>query len=152
MDQARPVRPGPRSGSHRGATPALATPGPLATTGSRAREAAAPAPASHTGDAESTGDPDSPGPGSSFPRLPNRNDRRTDSRRETLAGLVFDQPLGIIGGFLLGLLTLVVPLTGVVMDRHLLPSRVEASDLPFRPVAAAENPENPGPGKMAPDR
>ena len=58
----------------------------------------------------------------------------------------------IIGGFLIGMLTLVVPLTGVLMDRKLLPIGVEAGQLPFRPVSAGENPENPGPGRRAPDR
>jgi hypothetical protein len=46
----------------------------------------------------------------------------------------------------------VVPLTGVVLDRNHLPPGATVDELPFRPVVAAESPENPEPGRRAPDR
>jgi hypothetical protein len=62
------------------------------------------------------------------------------------------QPLGIVGGFVVALLTLVVPLAGVVLDRHGQPVMMDSVDRSFTPFAAAESPENPAPGRRAPDR
>lgn len=126
MDHAQPahqpVRPASDSGFDRVTSPAL----PLAAMG----------------DAEPSGEPDSPGPRS--PRSGNGVDDAAD--------LFFDQPFGAVAGFLLGLITLLVPLAGVVMDRPLLPDHQESSERGFRPVAVAESPGSRGPGKTAPDR
>lgn len=149
MDHPRAVRPGrrcaPPSGVHfsPAACTSLSSATPESAAANRGQAAAA-------AEAESSGDPDSPGSRPS-PSPASKAGQRSEGGDRTASGLVFDQPLDIIGGFLIGLLTLVVPLTGVVMDRRLLPSRVEAGQQPFRPVAAAENPENPGPGRKAPD-
>lgn len=150
MDHPRAVRPGhrcaPQSGVHFSSAACISL--SSATAGSAGPSGLQAAPAA---EGESSGDPDSPGSSPPFPPPSSRGGQRPEGRDDTEAGLVFDRPLDIIGGFLIGLLTLVVPLTGVVMDRRLLPSRVEAGQLPFRPVAAAETPENPGPGRTAPD-
>ena len=128
MDHVQPVRPFSRSGSPRGNSPALAVP--------------------DNGDAEASGEPDSP-----EPRSP-----ASGSGPDPTAELFFDQPFGAVAGFLLGLLTLLVTLAGVVMDRPLLPGQQESSRHRFRPVdgfrpaAVAEIPGSRGPGRTAPDR
>ena len=123
MDHVQPAhRPAPLPGSDRGTSPALS----LAATG----------------EAEPSGEPDSPGPRS----LSSGNSAASS------ADLFFDQPLGAMAGFVLGLVTLLVPLAGVVMDRPLLPGHQESGVGRFRPVAAAESPGSRGPGKTAPDR
>jgi hypothetical protein len=108
-------------------------------------------------EAESSGDPDSPGPRTPLPRPstsggPTRGGRSPGTGLEDSAALFFDQPIGALGGVLLGLLTLLVPLAGVIMDRPLLPDQQQSGEPRFRPVAVAESPGSPGPGRTAPDR
>ncbi len=69
-----------------------------------------------------------------------------------MADLFFDQPFGALAGVLLGFVTLLVPLAGVITDRPLLPGPEESSERRFRPVAVAESPGSRGPGKTVPDR
>ena len=127
MDHVQHARPFACSSSNQGTSPALAAPHTVVRD---------------TGDDEPSGEPDSPGPRSTL------SGPGTDPSAE----LFFDQPFGAVGGFLLGLVTLLVPLSGVVMDRQLLPSHQESSEQRFRPVAVAESPENRGPERTAPDR
>ena len=142
MDHVQPARPFPRSGSHRGASPSLAPPGILTSTGSPGSASEGVSLATSSGDAEPSGEPDSPGPRSTAygPRV------------DPSAELFFDQPFGAVGGFLLAVMTLLVPLTGVVMDRPLLSDQQGSREGRFRPVAVAESPGSRGPERTAPDR
>jgi len=141
MDHVQHARSFPRSGSHHGTKPSTAAPGPLLSTGSSGSsvDGVSLAPA---GDDQPSGEPDSPGP-----RSPGYGNGATAS-----SDLIFDQPLGAVAGFLLGLATLLVPLAGVITDRPLLPGDQESSEGRFRPVAVAESPGSRGPEKTAPDR
>jgi len=142
MDHVQHARPFPRSGSHRGTVPSPAVPGALINAASPSSPVDAFALCPSTGDAEPSEEPDSPGPRS--PGYGNSAEASSD--------LFFDQPLGAIAGFLLGLATVLVPLAGVITDRPLLPGEQQSSERRFRPVAVAESPGSPGPGKTAPDR
>lgn len=142
MDHVQHARPFPRSSSQHGTSPALAAPGALSSTGSSGSDVNGFSLVPDTGDTEASGEPDSPGP-----RSP-----ASGPVPAATAEFFFDQPLGAVGGFLLGVMTLLVPLAGVVMDRPLLSSPEESSERRFRPVAVAETPGNRGPGKRAPDR
>jgi len=127
MDHVQHARPFARSGSNQGTSPVLAAPHTVV---------------SDPGDDEPSGEPDSPGPRSTL----------SGPGADPYAELFFDQSFGALGGFLLGVVMLLVPLTGVVMDRQLLPSHQESSEQRFRPVVVAESPENRGPERTAPDR
>jgi hypothetical protein len=155
MDQASTVS---RAATRSNTTPSLSSPGVLAEAFSTSGS-----------EAEPSGEPDSPEP---RPTSPHRSSPRAGAANASSAVLIFDQPLGIVGGFLLGLLTLVVPIAGVVMDRHLLPSRTEAGATPdslsaqpdttgfgsvaerpsVRRVVAAESPGSQGPERTVPGR
>ncbi len=108
-------------------------------------------------EAEASGEPDSPGP---RPTVSPRSSSRGGATQAAAAVQVFDEPLSLLGGCLLGLLTLMVPIAGVVTDRTLLPSEAQTGVSPgsvaeqpaLRPAAAAEIPGNPGPERTVPDR
>ncbi len=156
MDHVRTVRPQSRSGSHRG-TASLASPASLSGSGAPGPFSAGLCPTPDVGEVDSSGDPDSPGPRTPLSRpsasgVSSRGGRSPGAGPDDPETLFFDQPFGTLGGVLLGLLTLLVPLAGVVMDRPLLPGQQESVDRRFRPVAVAESPESPGPGRTAPDR
>lgn len=142
MDHVQHARPFPRSGSHHGTKPSIAASGSLLSTGSSGSSAGGVSLAPAAGDDQPSGEPDSPGPRS--PGYGNGTDAASD--------LFFDQPFGAVAGFLLGLLTLLVPLAGVITDRPLLPGDQESIEPRFRPVAVAESPGSRGPGKTVPDR
>jgi len=106
---------------------------------------------------ETSGEPDSPGP---RPTAHSRGTSRSAADQASAAVQVFDEPLSLLGGCLLGVLTLMVPIAGVVTDRNLLPSRAAAgvsqgsvAERPaLRPAVAAEIPGNQGPERTGPDR
>ncbi|MDM7953315.1 MAG: hypothetical protein QUV07_08905 [Cyanobium sp. CZS 25K] len=155
MDHVQTVRPLPRSGVHHGTSSAVTTPGTLLSSGSPGKAADALGP--DAGEAEPSGDPDSPGPTAPLPRPSTpgagaRGDKPSAAKQDPSVSLLFDQPFGAVAGFLLGLLTLLVPLTGVIMDRPLQPGHQESEGPGLTPVAAAETPESRGPGRTAPDR